>query len=263
MDRNAPIGIIDTGIGGLTVVRELQRLLPGEDIVYLGDSANCPYGNRPSWEILELGRGMLHFLQGRRVKLAAVACNTLSTLAEALFGAVDLPVVGIIAPAAEAILRDGIQRAGLLATEFTISSMGYDRLIRALDPSIALIGKASPLLAGLIDAGGFDRDRIDAEIRLQVDDILARAPVRHIILGCTHYSVVMDSFRRLYPGIVFIDPAIEQARAIGRRLAAEDGLAPGAKGSLSILTTGDPGVYADVAARLGLLGPASIERVAL
>lgn len=263
MDCNAPIGVMDTGVGGLTVASQLRRLLPCEDIVYFGDSVNCPYGNRSREEIVSLSRGMLSFLQGRGVKIVAIACNTISALADILSPSYPFPIVGIIAPAAAAVVRDGLKQVGVLATEFTVSTRSYDKLVHALDPSVEVVGKGSPLLAGLVDSGDFQQGAIDAEITLQVDNILSRADVGHIILGCTHYPIVMDHFARLYPDITFINPAIEQARAVRGHLAAHGGLKPSGCGSLSIFTTGTPGVYLDVAARLGLDKPQHIEQAKL
>ncbi len=261
--NNSPIGVLDSGIGGLTVVRELQQLLPGEDIVYFGDSANCPYGNRSREEILALSRRMLRFLGSRSVKAVAIACNTISALADVLSQEFDFPIIGIIAPTAALVAREGLSDVGLFATEFTIASGGYERLIHALDPSVEVVGKGSPLLAELVDSGKFDKDAIDAEITRQIGNILSRAPVRHIILGCTHYPIVIDSFRRLYPGVEFINPAVEQARAVGSHLAENGGLSSKEKGTVSLFTSGSPEVFADTASRLGIRKPAVIEQISL
>ena len=226
--NNRPIGVMDSGIGGLTVVRELQRLLPGEDIIYFGDSANCPYGNRTTEQITQLSKNMLQFLGDQGAKTTAIACNTISTLVDRLIPCFDYRIIGIVSPAADAIARDGLREVGLIATEFTARSGAYEKLIHAHDPSIEVFAQGSPLLAGLVDRGDFNEEEINAEITTQVDKILARRRVSHIILGCTHYPIVEENFKKCYPE---------------------------KRGTFTVCTSGDPQVYLNVAKRLGLFEP--------
>lgn len=253
--KGGVIGVMDSGVGGLTVVRELQRLLPGEDIVYLGDSANCPYGNKTGAEIVALSKKLLAYLGGQGAKVAAIACNTISTQVDTLIPCFDFKIVGIVSPAAQYVATLNIGQVGLIATEFTVQSKNYDKLIHSHNPHIQVIGKGSPLLAALVDRGDFNDREINAEITTQVDAILSNAAVRHVILGCTHYPIVQQNFERCYPNITFINPALEQARVV-RDYLRQNGLLrdEGAKqGSLRICTTGDPQVYRNVAARLELV----------
>ena len=154
LNAGNPIGVMDSGIGGLTVVRELQRILPGEDIIYFGDSANCPYGNKTSDQIFELSSHMLQFLGDNGVKCTAIACNTISTMADRLRPCFDYKIVSIVEEAAKYVLREHLKSVGLIATEFTVASGKYAELIHEGDPECKVVGKGSPLLAALVDRAG-------------------------------------------------------------------------------------------------------------
>lgn len=259
---NGAIGVMDSGIGGLTVVKELQRILPGEDIIYFGDSANCPYGNKSSEQITELSKNMLRFLGDNGVKVTAIACNTISTLVDNLTPHFDFKIIGIVSPAADYIAKAGIKSVGLIATEFTVSTKNYDKLIHSHDPSIEVVGKGSPLLAALVDRGDFNENDINTEICTQVDNILSRKKVEHLILGCTHYPIVEDNFKRCYPDITLINPALEQANAVKAYLEEQDNsFSTKERGSFTICTSGDPQVYVNVAKRLGLFEPTELKTV--
>lgn len=258
-----PIGVMDSGVGGLTVVRQLQRLLPGEDIVYIGDSANCPYGNRAMDDICALSVLMLRRLAEQDVKCVAIACNTISTLAVRLRPEFSFPIVSIVESGVDYVVREKLPRVGLLATEFTVSTGAYDRLIRADAPDCKIVSKGSPLLAALIDRGDFDRKAIDAEIKLQVGDILAREPVEDLLLACTHFPLAEENFRRCFPALRLIDPAAAQAAAVRDLLAVRDMINPQQRGTLTLATTGDGAVYDAVAARLGLSVSGECEVISL
>ena len=258
-----PIGVMDSGIGGLTVVRELQRLLPGEDLIYFGDSANCPYGNRTPDQIEQLSKNILGFLEECGVKVTAIACNTISALADRLIPAFSHKIISIVIPAANAVVFEGLREVGLIATEFTVQSGAYEQLIHEFDPSIEVFSQGSPLLAWLVDRGDFNDDEIDTEIITQIDKILARRKVRHIILGCTHYPIIGQNFARCYPGVTFIDPALEQTKAISRYLGQQHLLSDRKQGRFVICTSGDPQVYLQVVRRLGLREPDEIRVVKL
>ena len=182
LNAGNPIGVMDSGIGGLTVVRELQRILPGEDIIYFGDSANCPYGNKTSDQIFELSSHLLQFLGDNGVKCTAIACNTISTMADRLRPCFDYKIVSIVEEAAKYVLREHLKSVGLIATEFTVASGKYAELIHEGDPECKVVGKGSPLLAALVDRGDFNQHDINTEIRTQVDNILAREQVENLIL---------------------------------------------------------------------------------
>ena len=261
LQKSNPIGVMDSGIGGLTVVRELQRILPGEDIIYFGDSANCPYGNKTADQIFDLSCNMLRFLDTNGVKCTAIACNTISTMADRLRPCFDYKIISIVEEAAKYVIRENLPGVGLIATEFTVQSGKYAELIHAEKPDCHVVGKGSPLLAALVDRGDFNRHDINLEITTQVDNILSREKVENLILGCTHYPIVEENFRECYPGMNLINPALEQAKAVRDYLKANDALNTKEKGTFTICTSGDPQVYVNVGKRLGLFEASELKVV--
>ncbi|MBE6908463.1 MAG: glutamate racemase [Ruminococcaceae bacterium] len=258
-----PIGVIDSGIGGLTVVRQIQRILPGEDIIFFGDSANCPYGNRSADEIYELSLRMLRYMESRGVKCVAIACNTISSLVERLRPQCPFPLISIIESGADYIAREKLPSVGVIATEFTVSAGVYDTRIHALAPDCEVVSRGSPELAGLIDRGDLNQAVIDEEITAQVDVILSRAPVRDLLLACTHFPIVEENFRRCFPELRLIDPAEQQAIAVKNMLVYRTLTNPQNRGSLTVETSGDPDVYAAIARMLSLYGPKDCKAVSL
>lgn len=261
LNKSNPIGVMDSGIGGLTVVRELQRILPGEDIIYFGDSANCPYGNKTADQIFELSCHMLQFLGSNGVKCTAVACNTISTMAERLRPCFDFRIISIVEEAAKYVIREKLSSVGLIGTEFTVASGKYAELIHQGNPDCHVVGKGSPLLAALVDRGDFNQHAINLEITTQVDNILSREKVNNLILGCTHYPIVEENFHECYPQLHLINPALEQANAVKAYLAEQDALNPQKKGTFTICTSGDPQVYVNVGKRLGLFEASELKVV--
>ena len=138
-------------------MRELQRILPGEDIIYFGDSANCPYGNKTSDQIFDLSCNMLRFLGESGVKCTAIACNTISTLSDRLRPCFDYKIISIVEEAAKYVVREHLSSVGLIATEFTVASGKYAELIHKDAPECKVVGKGSPLLAALVDRGDFNQ----------------------------------------------------------------------------------------------------------
>jgi len=258
-----PIGVLDSGVGGLTVVRQLQRLLPGEDIVYYGDSANCPYGNRSEDEIFALAMNMLRHLEERQVKCVAIACNTISTLIDRLRPECPFPLLSIVEAGSDYVVREKLRRVGLFATEFTVKTGAYDKRIHAEAPDCEIISKGSPNLAALVDRGDFDQKAIDEEIYEQIDVILSRAPVEELILACTHFPIVLENFHRCYPQLRFIDPAEQQAAGVRDLLVYRSLTNPQVRGKLAIETSGDPAVYLAISKKLKLFGPDTCQIVPL
>ena len=238
------IGIIDSGVGGLTVVRKIADIFPEADIVYFGDSANVPYGNRPESEILELTCSMLDFMREKRVAVVAIACNTISTLIDSFQSRYDFPMLGIIGPAAAQVAASGISHVGLLATEFTVHSGHYQKLIHVRNAAVTVHALGSKTLAALIEAADYDGKAVEAEVGRLLTALGKAYPVRDIILGCTHYPIAVDVFRKQAPGVNFIDPAILQARDL-LRLLEVTGTGPTpvdtagkSRGSLEVFTSG-------------------------
>jgi glutamate racemase len=242
--KDKPIGVIDSGLGGLTVLRELERLLPDESIVYFGDNANCPYGNRPRREILHLSASMLDFLRSKDIKIAAIACNTISALADELREKYEFPIVSIIEAASEYAANLALSQVGIFATEFTINNGAYKTLIGKLRPQTQVFGQPSRTLAALIDEGRFYDGATKDEVSSMINSFSKAHPeVKHIVLGCTHYPIVQDLFEEAGRGYNFINPAFAQAKAVESALSKNGLLSSASKPRLDIFTSGERPIY--------------------
>jgi glutamate racemase len=229
----APIGVFDSGLGGLTVAKALRELLPNESIAYFGDTARLPYGTKSPATVHRFTRQCLQFLMGLRPKLLVVACNTASALAlDKLRGDFkQVPVLGVLEPGAQAAVevaraveheRSGGRprgRIGLIATEATIASNAYPTAIRALEPTLQVIARACPLLVPLIEEG---REPGDLIVGLVLREYLApflEMDVSALILGCTHYPLFAAAIREtLGESVALIDSARQTALAVRRQL---------------------------------------------
>ena len=259
--KDKPIGVLDSGLGGLTVVRELGRLLPSESIVYFGDNANVPYGNRPKEEILKLTFAMLDFLQSKDVKIAAIACNTISTLIEEFRPRYKFPVVSIIETACEYVAAQRLSQVGVFATEFTVKQGHYERLIKKQSPETFVFSQPSQYLAKLVDEGRFNDPAIMVEVQTLLNALLqARPELKHIVLGCTHYPIVQDIFEQAAPGFTFINPAQVQVQAL-KALLSEQGLLSEARETfLDIYTSGEKPQYEAALKKLDIKRPMAINK---
>lgn len=256
------IGVLDSGLGGLTLVKELTRLLPEESIVYFGDNKNCPYGNRPQEEILKLSFAMLDFLQGKEIKIAAVACNTISALIDQLRERYKFPVVSIIEAACEYTAAKELAEIGVIATEFTIRTGLYQTMLKRLRPQALVQGVFSRNLAALVDSGDFDNPAITAEINSLLNTLKEGRPeLKHVVLGCTHYPIVQDLFEKAAPDFSFINPAQAQAQAVKTLLSQQGLLAGAGEPGLDIYTSGEKSQYEMAFKKLGISRPAVIHNI--
>ncbi|MDP9349380.1 MAG: glutamate racemase [Gemmatimonadota bacterium] len=264
MTPDAPIAVFDSGVGGLTVLREIRVLLPAESLVYLADSAWCPYGGRPLDQVRErsvvIGRYMADEIGA---KLLVVACNTASGAAlEALRAALPLPVVGMepaVKPAVRAT-RNG--KVGVLATEGTVASERFRRLVGAYGNGVEVIARGCSGLADLVEEGEFEGERVRAALETHLEP-LREAGVDTVVLGCTHYPYLRGAIEEvLGKGVRLVDSAPAIARQTRRVLEERGLLAKGTEGWVRILTTGDPGEEGKVVARLWP-EPARMEGVAV
>lgn len=247
-----PIGVIDSGIGGLTVVAAMQKLMPGEDIVYFGDSKNIPYGNRTEEEIYLLTMAMLKFLEDKEVKLTAIACNTISTISKRFEGKLPFPVVDIVTPTVDHIDRMGAEKLAIFATEFTVKMGVYEKMLRARRPGIEVFNEGSRNLAALIDSGEFESQITYDTVKLHLDSIKGKGEVYNIVLACTHYPIVEDIFLDIDPSLNYINPGFQQAKAIRAQLHERDLLNRNGLGRVEIYTSGDPEIYKKAALKLGI-----------
>ena len=230
---SAPIGVFDSGIGGLTVAREIMRNLPNERLVYFGDTARVPYGSKSQETVIRYSRQIIRFLQTQHVKAIVIACNTASALAlDAIEGELDIPILGVLRPGAKvAAETTKNKRVGVIATESTIRSGMYDRYIKAHDPEITVYGKACPLFVPLVEEGWL-KDPVTEEVARRYLKELLEKDIDSLILGCTHYPLIRSLMRKIVGDEVqLVNPAYETALELGRLLAREglanDGSADG------------------------------------
>ena len=227
MDKR-PIGVFDSGLGGLTAVRELRRLLPGEDIIYFGDTGRVPYGSRSKDTIIKYARQDAAFLNTFDPKAMVVACGTVSANAlDVLQQESAVPVLGVVAPAAAAAARESKNgRIGLIGTDASIRSRAYERALSALRPGARVFPMACPLFVPLVENGRFKPD--DAVARLVVEEYLSplrQAGVDTLVLGCTHYPLLRDIIAAFMgSAVTLIDAGAACARQVSRLLAEQNAL---------------------------------------
>lgn len=222
MTTHRAIGIFDSGVGGLTVMRALMKTMPEEDIIYFGDTARVPYGSKSKETIVRFSRQIVNFLRSRDVKAIVVACNTASAYAlDELRASFDLPIEGVILPGAEAAVsatRNG--RIGVIGTYATVQSQAYDRAIHAHDDSLMLFKTACPLFVPLVEEGMTTGEITDRVVAHYLAPLKERA-IDTLVLGCTHYPLLKNAIAA-YMGdnVRCIDPAKNTAEALKRSLAA-------------------------------------------
>jgi glutamate racemase len=231
-----PIGVFDSGIGGLTVVRALRRALPEESIVYLGDTARVPYGNKSHATIERYALQAGTILARHDPKLMVIACNTASAHGlGALQAASKCPVIGVIEPGAEAAA--GMSGpVGVIGTLATIQSGAYEEAIRRRNPGAVIHSLACPLLVGFAEEGWLDDPITDAVCRRYLNQLPFE--VNTVVLGCTHYPILLPSLARTRPGTQWLDSGELAARTVDGMLKGSLGYrTASARGSLSILLT--------------------------
>ncbi len=261
-----PVGVFDSGMGGLTVLHECLVTMPHEDFVYLGDAARLPYGPRPLPEIKGFAREIAGYLEAQGVKLILVACNAATSAAlPDLQSQLSVPVVGVITPEAHAAVQTTRnRRIGLLATEATVSAGRYASLLRTLDAGIDVHQVACPELVPLIESDDpYGPATVDAVRGYAAP--LRDAGVDTVILGCTHYPLIRPIFQRVFGrDVTLVFSAEETAREVAETLARK-GIENGASrdGAYRFLTTGDPESFRIVGARFLQLPIEEVEHVDL
>ncbi len=217
MSSNAPIGVFDSGVGGLTVAREIMRQLPEERMVYFGDTARLPYGTKSKETIIRYSKQILKFLEGKGVKAIVVACNTATAQAlEELQQTASVPVIGVIDAAARVasdVTRNG--RVGVIATAGTIESGMYTKALKSYKPDLLVYGKACPLLVSLVEEGWI-HDSVTEEVVSRYLKDLEYKSIDTLILGCTHYPLLRSVFRKVVgENVTLVNPAYETAMELG------------------------------------------------
>ncbi|ADL08908.1 glutamate racemase [Thermosediminibacter oceani] len=221
MDTNErPIGIFDSGIGGLTVAREIMNHLPGENLVYFGDTARVPYGSKSKETITRFAFEGVNFLMKQAVKMIVIACNTVSaTCLDELQQAVPVPVVGVIEPGARAAVNATVNGVvGVIGTERTINSGAYIKAIHRLNSSIKIFSRACPMFVPLVEEGWLDNEAAVFAARTYLGP-LKKEGIDTLVLACTHYPLLKPTLRKVMGDQVFlVDSAMETAREVARLL---------------------------------------------
>jgi glutamate racemase len=253
MDR--PIGVFDSGLGGLTVARAIRRALPRERLVYLGDTARVPYGTRSPATVIRYARACGRRLAEHDIKLLVVACNTVSAVAlDMLRVELDVPVLGVIEPGARAgaaASRSG--KVGVIATAGTVASGAYERALSGVDTRIQAFVRPAPLLVPLAEEGWTDGE-VPALVVARYLEPLAGQGVDAVVLGCTHYPLLAPVIeevagRVLGPELRVVDSADATAAELAALLDERDLGSPAAGGGLSLLVTDRPRRFVEVASR--------------
>ncbi len=247
-----PIGVFDSGLGGLTVVKAIRALLPGEDIHYFGDLARLPYGTKSREQIIRFSIQNTEFLMRQRIKALVVACNSSASAAYAVLRRrFSLPVVDVITPAArEALLASPSGRIGLIATRATVESGAYDKALRALNPRSRIYSAACPLFVPLVEEG-MAADRLTQLMAVRYLAPLMRKKIDTLILGCTHYPLLAKVLKQVLPrGVHLVDSARPTVQGLAEILS-QHGLknGRGRKGKLSIYVSDKPRSFTEIGER--------------
>lgn len=247
-----PIGIIDSGVGGLTVAKEVMRQLPYEQIVYLGDTARCPYGPRSGEEVKNFTWELTHYLMGKNIKMLVIACNTATAVAlEEIRNTLSIPVIGVIYPGAITALKVSMNhQIGVIGTEGTIKSKAYEIALKSINQSVTVTGLACPKFVPLVESGEYEgplAEKIVAE---------ALEPIQHkgldtLILGCTHYPLLEPLIKEMMGNDVnVISSGEETAREVSSILYYKDLLST--KGKVPqhhFYTTGSSRIFSKIASQ--------------
>jgi glutamate racemase len=261
-----PIGVFDSGVGGLTVLHECLVTMPHEDFVYLGDHARLPYGPRGRDEVRRFAHEIGVYLERQGVKMVVVACNTATAAAlPDLQEELALPVVSVIVPEAHAAVQaTRNRRVGLLATELTVATGRYEMLVRTLDAGVRVSAVACPKLVPLIESGDTFSDDVVEAVR-EYAAPLRDAGCDTVILGCTHYPMLRPVFQRTFGrDVTLIYSADETAREVAETLARKGAENDRRReGAYRFLTTGDPELFRSLGRRFLQLPIGTVERVAV
>jgi glutamate racemase len=245
-----PIGVFDSGVGGLTVLKEIRERLPLEPTIYVADLLHLPYGPRYQDEVRSFAIDIIRYLESRDVKLVVIACNTATAAAlnqaRELF---ELPIIGVISPGAQAAVEaTKNNRIGVISTEGTMRSQEYLHAIKEIDPMVGVYQTACPDLVDIVEAGEADSPRAERALQKYLADIV-RLGADTLVLGCTHYPLLKPAINRVYPGaFTLIDSATTTAAKVERHLEHSRLRAAEATPRHEVLVTADPNRFDQIAA---------------
>ncbi len=249
--QNLAIGMFDSGIGGLTVLKELRSLLPMENIIYLGDTARVPYGNKSPYTVKRYALETSLFLLAKGIKALVIACNTSSALSlNVLKKKLPIPVFGVIDPAASAAARQTKKRkVGVIGTKATIKSGAYERALRKIDRSVQVLSHACPLFVPIVEEGWEDSE----VARLIVREYLApfrKSGIDALVMGCTHYPILQRTIQKeVGKDVYIVNTGRETARQVQSLLSSRGLLRNCGTGTLSYFVTDSPDTFSDVGSR--------------
>lgn len=237
--QNLPIGVFDSGVGGLTVLSALQALLPNENFIYLGDTARLPYGSKSKQTVVQYAHQGANILVDLKVKCLVVACNTASSVAiedlQASFA--PIPVIGVIEPGARACTQTTSQgKVLVLATESTTQWHAYKKAISSINQNIEVIEKPCPLFVALAEEGWTHGALVDEIVQEVLKDTVTQA-YDCVVLGCTHYPMLKDAIAKCYPGVAIIDSATVVAKEVQSQLCQQNLQKSSGQGKIQYLAT--------------------------
>lgn len=224
MPNNYPIGVFDSGVGGLTVAREIMRQMPNESIVYFGDTARVPYGSKSQNTVITYSKQIVKFLQTKHVKAIVVACNTATAFAlETLQNEIDIPMIGVIKPGAKAALEATQSgRIGVIGTEGMIRTDIYTRYLNSIQSNVQVFPKSCPLFVPLVEEGLL-YDSVTVEIAERYFSELKGYDIDTLILGCTHYPLIRHTLQKVIgDNVTLVNPAYETAKTLKAVLLEKD-----------------------------------------
>ncbi len=223
------IGIFDSGVGGLTVLREVRKILPNEEIYYFGDTARVPYGDKSKELIIRYSKQIVDFLLEKKVEAIVIACNTATSLAlEELNNTYKIPIIGVIdAGVKSALNTTKNKKIGVVGTKATINSKKYEIELKNRDNEIEVKSKACPLFVPVVEEGILDGELVNQVLKYYLDDFVTE--VDSLVLGCTHYPLLRNAIKLNYPNVEIVDPAMETANDL-KKILEENKLLKNNKG---------------------------------
>jgi len=266
------IGVIDSGVGGLTVAYELMRQLPKEELIYVGDTLRCPYGPRPEHEVKQFTKEMIQFLMKKNIKMIVIACNTATAFAlEELKETLPIPIIGVIQPGARAAIKSTINKQiGIIGTEGTIRSNAYPEALVQINTELNVTGLACPLFVPMVEKGILHGKQAEEVIKETLHPLQATQNIDTLVLGCTHYPLLEDTIQQVMgEDVNIISSSEETARETSTILEMNDLLYRGKREPTHhFYATGDLDLFKKIAGGIFLenipqIHQAHFEKIAL
>jgi len=255
VNSKQPIGVFDSGVGGLSVVSELRSQLPGEEIIYFADTAHVPYGGKSHEELLHLGERILTFFAQHEVKVVVAACNTSSAVSMPILKErYPIPIITVLEPGAQEVARVSRGKIGVMATRTTVESQAYPSQIALIDADLQVTQVACPRFVPLVEAGVISGPEVEVAVKEYLQPLIA-AKIDTLVLGCTHYPFLAPVIKRYLPaGVQVIDPAWPTIQQLYQYLSDQKLQHPGSNGTYRYYCSGSPQSMYDLDAKILHLG---------